>query len=395
MFQRSRNLAKPWAARNPFPLAIPVIPIVLSIWGLVLLAPVSPASAQSADVFTVRDVHVDETAGTAAQAREHALAVGQRLAIQQLFARLTLKEDEARLPRLSDAELADVVGSYEVQTEKNSPVRYIGTLTYHFNQRGIEQILRDRGIPFAATMSKPIVVLPVLQSGNGQSLWDEPNPWRRAWTSLPPAGGLVPFVVPGGDRQDSDTLNADDAVRGNADKLTALARRYATNSTLVAIASPRGDANSTIARIDVSYSRQGGGGATPATVISVSGQPAESSDALFARAARQVEDDVSERWKQENLIHFGQAQEAIVTVPLASLEDWVRIRRALEQIPFVSRVDLVYFARDEARVDLHYLGDPGQLKLALAQRDLLLTDDAGGMMLRPASGAAAKESATE
>jgi hypothetical protein len=395
MIERSRNLVRFWTAGSLFSLKIPVLPVVLSVWGLVILAPMSSASAQSTDAFTVRDVHVDETAGTAAQARERALAVGQRLAIQQLFARLTSRDDEARLPHLSDAELADVVGSYEVQAEKNSPVRYIGTLTYHFNQRGIEQTLRDRGIPFAETMSKPIVVVPILRTGNAQLLWDEPNPWLRAWASLPPAAGLVPFVVPNGDSQDSNTLSADDAVRSSGEKLAALARRYGTNSTVVAIASLHGESGSDIARIDVSYSRQGGGPPTPAAVVSVTAQSSESSGALFSRAARQVEDDINERWKQENLIHFGQAQEAIVTVPLASLDDWIRARRALEQIAFVSRIDLVYFARDEARVNLHYLGDPAQLKLALAQRDLLLTDEATGMVLRPAPGAGAKESATE
>ena len=198
-------------------------------------------AADNADVFTITDVHVDETASAAAQAREHALATGQRQAFQKLLARLTSKKDEARLPRLSDAKLADLVESYEVQTEKNSPVRYIGTLTYRFKRPAIEQLLRDSGIAFAETMSKPVVVLAVLRTDSSQSLWNEPNPWRTAWERLPPAGGLVPFVVPTGDSLDAQTVSANEAAHGDAEKLAALAKRYRTYSTLDAIQRHRDD----------------------------------------------------------------------------------------------------------------------------------------------------------
>ena len=54
-----------------------------------------PAFAQ--DIFTVTGVHVDESAETAAAAREKALEIGQRKAFEEVIARLTLPEDRAGL----------------------------------------------------------------------------------------------------------------------------------------------------------------------------------------------------------------------------------------------------------------------------------------------------------
>ena len=145
----------------------------------------------------------------------------------------------------------------------------------------------------------------------------------------------------------------------------------------------------------MSLNRQGPALRTPPASANVTAQPGESTSDLFSRAARQVEDDLNESWKEENLIRFDQAQETVVTVPLASLDDWIMVRRGLEQIVFVSRVELVYLSRDEARIDLHYLGDPAQLKLALAQRDLLLTEGSSGLVLRPTDAGRAAKGATE
>lgn len=374
MFQRHRSLVPALPALAYFALAL----FALSIDG-----DRARAVETRSDVFAVRDVGVDATAATAAAAREQALATAQREAFKRLLARLTLARDAAKLPRISDSELADLVAGFEVQEEKNSPVRYIATITFHFKMAAVEQLLRDSGVAFAETPSKPIVVLPILRSDDSMMLWEDPNPWRTTWSDLPPANGLVPFLVPIGDIDDISEITAAEAVEGDAGKLQAVARRYGAGSTLVAIATLRRDGGGNVGGIDLALSRQGAGIDQPvADEKSIKADASEELDALLTRAARAIEEEVSERWKEDNLLHFDQVGEAEVAVPIGGLEDWLKVRRRLAQVALISRAELVSFSRNEAKIDIHYLGDPTQLKLALAQRDLLLTEEGGGLVLR-------------
>ncbi len=348
------------------------------------------AAESSGDVFTVKDVAVDATAATAAAAREQAIAEGERTAFQRLLARLTLRQDEAHRPKPSNTALTDLVEGFEVQQEKNSPVRYIATLTYHFKPHAIEQLLRDNGVAFAETVSKPVLVLPVLRSGNTLALWDDPNPWRMAWAGLPPADGLVPFIVPLGDINDMADIKADEAAQGDQEKLRKIGARYGAGSELVAVATPGGSQDKGGDSLSISVTRYGDGLQPQTVVTTVSGQSGETMDTLLPRAALQVEADTTERWKADNLLHFDQTQEATISVPITGLEDWVKVRQRLDKVALISRLQLVYLSRSEARIDVNYIGDPAQLKLALAQRDLMLTDEGGGMVLHlSAPGASA------
>lgn len=108
----------------------------------------------------------------------------------------------------------------------------------------------------------------------------------------------------------------------------------------------------------------------------------EDEEALFARAVEGVAAAVEEAWKRENLLYFGQEGTLAVAVPLRSIEDWVAVRDRLVGLAAVRRADLVALNRSEARLELRYVGDPAQLKLALAQRDLVLDESGTGWVLR-------------
>ena len=111
-----------------------VLACVLALGGLAL--PV-PARAQGMDVFEVRDVAVDVTAETAAQAREQAHAEGQAGAFRTLLERLTLRIEHEGLPKLKADEIASYIKDFSVADEKTSSVRYLARLTFHFKPKEV------------------------------------------------------------------------------------------------------------------------------------------------------------------------------------------------------------------------------------------------------------------
>ena len=351
-------------------------------------ATVLPGLARADGVFTVTGVPVDVTADAAASAREQALIEGQRKAAQILLRRLTLKQDENSLPALGDAQLFEAVQGIEVEREKISTVRYLGELTVRFKPDAIRGLLRTAGIRYAETVSKPLVIVPVYRAGDTVMLWDETNPWLAAWAANAKKGGLVPVIVPLGDLADMGVVAGEEAAAGNIPKLAALAQRYQATDTLVVVATASSDPPA----VDVAASRYGATQQERTDILRVAGEPGGTTDALLARAVAETQAQVEEGWKQENILRFDQEQTLSVTVPLRDLAEWVGVRRKLGEIVFVRSVEIVSLSKKEAVVGLHYIGDAGQLKLALAQKDLDLTQDLATWTLRAAAAAAPVES---
>src|SRR5438067_11884525 len=151
---------------------------------LLVVIPAAPAWAED-DPYSVT-VSVDATSDTIGKAREMARSDGQRKALAALAERLSgSPKSAARLPKLDDRTLTDLVASFEVANERMSTVRYVADMTYHFRPAEVQAVLQKAGIGLAgdgsAVPGKSLVVLPVYQSGATAVLWDDPNPWRDAW----------------------------------------------------------------------------------------------------------------------------------------------------------------------------------------------------------------------
>ncbi len=186
-------------------------------------------------------------------AREAARIDGQRRAFRMLLERLTIAADHPRLPRVGDQQLTDMVRDFEVASERSSAVRYLATYTFRFRPDAVRTLLRDAGIPFAETVSKPVIVLAVLRRDDRTLLWDDPNPWRAAWSARAGAGGLVPLVVPSGDAADGAAIDPDQALAADRAALGRIAARYGGGDVLIAAATqrPSGALQTNLRRVSV------------------------------------------------------------------------------------------------------------------------------------------------
>ena len=341
-------------------------------------------------VFTVLDVAVDTTAVTAAAARKKALASGHRAAFLRLMSRLvprTLRnsEFEAGADRITQ-----LVRSFGVDQEKTSAVRYLATLRFAFDRDGMRGFLREAGLPFAETQSKPVLVLPVLRRAGVYLLWDAQNTWLKAWSALPPSDGLVPIIVPKGELADLNDISADQAVQGRQDRLDVILARYGATDAILALAAidTRRFGNAPV--VQVSITRFGTRDADRTTVLAVAAEPGDTIEDTIAAAAPRTFFQIEEDWKLDNLLRFDLPQQLIAIMPLDDLADWVSMKRLLSEIAFIEASELLALSRLGATVRLRYFGNQEQLALALSQRDVRLSEDAKGWTLRhdPEAGSA-------
>ncbi|HZB90158.1 MAG TPA: DUF2066 domain-containing protein, partial [Stellaceae bacterium] len=341
------------------------------------------------DVFTVSPVPVDVTAASAAAARDQAIVEGENAAFDMLMQRLTFAEDRSKLPKVDQNALNELVQGFEVANERRSPVRYLADLTVHFRADAVRQFLRQAGIRFAETVSKPLVVLPVMHDGDRLALWDDPNPWRDAWNNATLVSGLVPLVRPLDDLGDVQAIDGPAAVKGDDDRLQAIAHRYGDDDVLVTQATLKTD--TTPHSVDVSSTRYSPGlpGTEQTWVSTTAANPGESDADLLGRAVSVTMAQVEEAWKAANMLDFSQSGTLTARVPATSLQDWVSVRDRLAAIPAVRSSRLVSLDRAEAWVEIRYVGDAAQLRTALAQRDLELSGNDPDWVLQPLSASAA------
>jgi hypothetical protein len=338
--------------------------------------PVAAQPAGSSPAYTVRDVAVDRTAATAAAARDAALIEGQRVALRRVLERLAPRTEYRRLPTVSDARISDLLENLEIQEERRSTVRYIARLTFRFRAEDIRTLLRNANIPFAETVAKPSLVLPVLRRDGLVLLWDEPNAWRDAWNRMSLSDGLAPLLLPRGDLADISDINALQASRGEDRRIAAIAGRYGVTSVVVAEATlDTGTAGRPV--LQVSVGRYGGAAPDQTVLESYVADANEDEAALMQRAVVATARAIEERWKNEQLLQFGREGKLTVLVTYGDVRDWAAIQKRLGEMTQIRGSEIVTLTRSEAVLNLMYFGEESQLRLAMAQRDLELSPASG------------------
>lgn len=349
------------------------------------------------EIFSVRNIEVDEKAATTSAARDVALQSARRMAFNRLIRRLVPAQDHARLAFLTDDALANLITDFEVIGEKSSGQRYLARLDIRFDPKKVRTLFHKSNIRHSETGSKPVLVIPVYDgpghstdgaaiAGVGRFLWGL-NIWRDVIsTAIAQTGAaddlLMPLVLPTGDLADVSAVTADQAIMGDMQRLNSLMQRYGTAEILLLHnAQSHSQTAGGGAAFDVTLRRLGGGEETTRIERFEAG-PGETLDALMQRAAISLLRGVQEDWLAQTVLDYGQQALLEVAAPLGNLQEWVALQKRLTQTPMIQRVEVLALSVSGVQVNLHYLGTPEKLVSTLSQQGLTLTQDAGRWLIR-------------
>lgn len=347
--------------RRLFVFALAVVAMSLAASADAAPAP-APAAPAVLDLYTVPNIRVDATAESAQTARDAAMAQGRPQAWTQIYRRLTPQAMWARQPRLSDAQLFRLIRSFEVAGERRSTTRYLADVTFHFNPVTVRQTLRQAGISFTETRSRPALVIPLVDDAR----FDPMGMWAAAWNADTQRQGLVPMMLPDADAENEEVLSRPDLAQADWASLEPITQRYSPSMVVVAIASADGRS---VRSIEISPA-----GRTPSSFAFA--QP------NFSALADAVTDKVAESWKTRSSVDYATRARLVADVQFNSLEEWSRIRAQLGAVRAVSDFEVVGLARNEAEVDLAYFGRVEQLRDAMAQQNLSLVNGPEGFTLQ-------------
>jgi len=370
-------------------LAALMLPVLMVLQTLPATAPAQVGS----EAYTVRGVEVDVTAGSAAEARDRAFQEGQRLALERLVEQLVGPGSGINVAGLPPAEIDRMVQSFQVQEERTSPGRYRATLTYVFRPDAVRALVGDAappptaGPPAAlpgtegpgtegpAGAAAPVVVLPVLRTGDAVRLWDSPNPWHGAWLDWE-GDDAARVVVPFGDVGDVVAIDARRAMAGDRAALDAIAANYQADDVLGALAEPSDSGLVVSTRL---YGAIPLGGAASFTVPMAGGD-----GQAYAEAVQRVVDQLAAAVPAapEETVPTGPQQQVLVLVPLTSQRDWFQTRSRLRRVPAVVGTNVISLSAREAVLELGYRGTQEELRDALAREGLALERGPNALELR-------------
>jgi hypothetical protein len=338
----------------------------------------------SKELYVAYDVPVDETAGNVTEARDRGLTQGQVAGFRKVVERVVAREDWAQIPQLGHDQIVNMVRDFSIANERSSAVRYLADLTVRFDPEVIRRLLRTNNVPFTETISKPLVVVPLMREGaEGRwMLWGD-NAWRKAWEQVPKDVGLVPLIVPLGNNQDVAALTTEQAAAKDLAALNALAALHGANGTLIATATVVGDA------IHMSLSEQRADLPAEDVTLIQAGEAGQTPDEILVAAAHAAALAVNDTWKQSNRIAFGGTTQITALVPVGDLKEWLTVRKRLDDVQLIDHIELQAVTRDRAQVTLHYAGAQRQLELAMSQHDLSLAQQNGVWIIQARDAASA------
>jgi len=335
------------------------------------------------NLFEVRGVPVDATAGNTTEAREQAFTEGRVAALRLVVERVASPEDVAKLPQLPTNQVIDMVQQFSIANERSSAVRYLADLTVRFDAEAVRRLLRNAGIPFTESVSRPLVLLPFYGSAGP---WNTVNPWRDAFAKLPYPEGLVPLILPAGDAEDQRLTMEQISAKDSA-ALSALAARYNAGGVVIARAGsgvPGGEP------VHVSITEVRGIAPAIETAANATATAEQTPEELLSLAAVATMRAVSDNWKRQSRLDVKSATQITALALLRDLGDWVKIRNGLRGMPSVDRVELQAMTRDRAQIALRYRGDLAQFATALAQQGVVGAQEGNVWMLSlPLPGAGA------
>lgn len=342
--------------------------LTMLLFSLSVATGVRAAPADS-KMFSAGGIKVDVTAETAAKAREQALQDGQKRALMVVMERITPDYVVEQLVELVPDDIINMVRDMSVSNEKTSSVRYMATLDVSFNADAVRDLLRQNGLPYVRTSGKQLLILPVYKRSPAASpvLWDEDNPWLRAWNNRTVESYMIPLTVPAGDLADNNLLNVEQVVQGDLKAAENLAKRYEAEGILVV----RMTRNGAVFTVDAMAMDE----ATASEIKNFSFTlPLKKNTAsTYANAVKKVVNHLENVWKRDQMVQFNEVTPLVAMVPVSTVKQWTVIQKRLDRIPLISSYNLQAARAGVLQLTIFFAENLDRLQKEMAKRMLKLT----------------------
>lgn len=323
------------------------------------IAMAATANADTREVYTIRNIAVDEQAGTVIEARERAMVAARIAGARALINRITLPSDRSAAGGIQvDAALAArLAAAVDVQEETAGAGRYRGKLAVILNPQAVRAHLEALKVPYIDAQAPLALMVPVATQTGNEAAW-------RAALGARNDNALVPFV-------------------------TAVSPGYSAFSDWSQLTSEALAAGARRGIIAELQGREGAWRVVLSTVTASGNDPVGATPPAsnLTEAANAVSRLLDESWKESSIVRDGARTQVAANVLYTSLAEWNTLRAALVRSPLVSEFRTRSVSRLGAQVNFAFAGDTARLDSDLRQRGVALSREGSELVLRSAVSA--------
>ncbi|WP_300378481.1 hypothetical protein [Henriciella sp.] len=317
---------------------------------------VSSAYGQTRDIYTIRDIEVEEQASSVIQAQQEAFMSARIKGAYRLVERLTLPEDrEGRLGNgaISASVANRLAAAVDVQEETRGGGRYVGELAIVYNPQYVRRFLEQRGIPYIDQAAPKAVVFPVSERFAA-------SVWADAWPEQS-QGRLATYKT---------SMNSGASAQSGWEFL-------------------RGDVETAGARRAIKANLVGEPGAFRVELQSLTGAGetslgSTSTVATLEEAVEAASSLLDHVWKRQSIVRSSERTPARSSVFFTSLVEWNSLRSAMARSPLVFDFVIEGLSKDGAVVAFVHAGDTQRLVTNLRERGVMLDTDPDGWVMTSA-----------
>jgi len=173
------------------------------------------------------------------------------------------------------------------------------------------------------------------QSGE-MRLWQDQNGWWDVWNEVQLSSGLMQFVIPLGDLADIGLADLDAVRDGHFGRLQSLADKYHASEILIAdalfVEVPDGASSISVTLTQSHQEKE-----YHSDYTAVAG---ESDGKLFHLAVMDSIRQLDRAWRMHQYKKKAAMQHYQFVISVRQLEEWVWLKRRLEHIPFIQKLDV-------------------------------------------------------
>ena len=383
----------------------------LALLGAIFVAVFAHSSQiRAQDIFTAPPISVEARAQSELAAKNIALDRAKALALGKIFDRLTLDTPGFKASDVPAGQIEEMIRDMRIDQERFGGGQYLARVTVRFFPNRVLGFFTRNQIQYSVSVGPNLLVLPLLELGEQQLLWQSGNPWAAVWqalaeqrtpdqeilqespdsqpstpqttTSFPAefvktrqvSDGLLGMIVPFSDAPDQAALPVDrvrqslppgdPATRDEGRAL--LTGRYGTDGIL--IASLKLDRFGVGELAELSLFPDAPAWRNVVIPLRFSSDSGESREAFLARIARETVAALNRIWITRTFV----APDApLQTVPVridltGGLQEWLEIEGVIKNLPGMKTLEIKSLSVDRAYVLINQQGGEGNLSIALA-----------------------------
>ncbi|MDR1025891.1 MAG: hypothetical protein LBL47_00695 [Lactobacillus sp.] len=299
------------------------------------------------------DVYVDVSADDAATARQKAMNIANRNALNTVLKKISTDETVAKFDELGPEHIINFIRETAIINEKASNVRYIANLRVTINEKLLKDYMKEKGYPLINDAPSDVLIIPVYRDSPSSEpkLFSDDNIWLAGWNNSEIQAGSTKYHT----IKSYVTIDVEDIMSLSPKAFERIAKIHNINDIYVVEAYTNHNHN-----FEVKITPYSSGAPE---VFEVDGNGTVITEAIRKTAERI--NNIVKKQKANQIINKNSIT-AIYSYP--NIKSWSKTEKDLNRIEQINNVNTDAFSNGKVQLKIEFTGTIENLQRALSSK---------------------------